>query len=256
MVVAIVNVAVLCVSAFNVVTIFSSQTTLHYERRYTGDKPVFLGISGLEDCVLTLGYEDNEDLMYHIDIELYDTSEVAYFEYRGTGSGTYQHFVEINRENHCGHTSRARTMNITLGTGHSYHILLGDSGFSGNVTTNIVFDNNATHGGEEFAYLFSGSLNLVFTENVNYSQGGLEMRIGLPNYEIPSVSMYINLPDGMDGRASFLSDSMSISATGWTMWKETVIPPERYYRTAVSPTKPLLDIDTVYGDHISVTLLA
>ncbi len=236
-------------------TLFPSSLTLHYERNYTGDKPVFLAIAGLEDCVLTLGYEDNEDLMYRIDIELYDASEVAYLEYRGTGTGDYQHFVELNRESHSGHTTHARTINITLGTGHAYYIALGDSN-SRNVTSNIVFSNNATLGGEEFVYLFPGSLNLVFSEDVDYSQGGLEMRIGLDNYEIGSVNMYIDLPDGMDGRASFLSESMSISASGWTLWHETVSPPERYYRTTDSPTKPLLDIDTVYGDHISATLLA
>jgi len=251
MVAGIVVVAMLCVSAFAAVTIFSSQTILHYERRYTGDKPVYLGISGLEDCVLTLGYEDNEDLMYRIDVELYDTSETIYFDY--TSSGSYYE-VKINGGMHFGTTTRTRYVNITLGTGHPYYISLG-----GDVTGNIVFDNNATLGGEEFGYLFPGSLNLVFTENVDYSQGGLEMvSIGgwLTSNELSSVNMYINLPDGMDGKASFLSDSMSISATGWTMWKETVIPPERYYRTAESMTKPLLDIDTIYGNHISVTLLA
>ncbi len=147
-------------------------------------------------------------------------------------------------------------MNITLGTGHPYYISLGGDSNSRNVTGNIVFDNNATLGGMEFAYMFPGSLSLVFTENVDYSQGGLNMEtIGRPNYEIASVNMYIDLPDGMDGTASFNSDSMSISATGWTMWSETVSPPERHYRTSASPTKPLLDIDTVYGDSISATLL-
>jgi len=145
-------------------------------------------------------------------------------------------------------------MNITLGTGHSYAIILGGGSDSRNVTGNIVFDNNATLGGEEFGYLFPGSLNLVFTENVDYSQGGLEM-VNIGADEL-TVNMYIDLPDGMDGYAEFRSESMSISATGWTMWKETVTPPVRYYRTAESPTKPLLDIDTVYGDHISATLLA
>ena len=78
--------------------------------------------------------------------------------------------------------------------------------------------------------------------------------IGKDNYEIASVNLYINLPDGMDGSVSFRSDSMSISATGWTMWKETVSPPVRYYRTAEIPTKPLLDIDIVFGDNIVATL--
>jgi hypothetical protein len=259
MVAGIAVVAVLCVSAFAAVTFFSSsQTTLHYERNYTGDRPVYLAIAGLEDCVLTLGYEDDEDLMYRIDIELYDANEVAYFAYRGNGLGTYQHFVEMNTGNHAGSTTRARYMNITLGTGHPYHISFGADTDTRNVTGNIVFNNNATLGGEEFSYLFPGShLNIVFTENVDYSQGGLNIvSIGKDNYEIASVNMYIDLPDGMDGAASFLSESMSISATGWTMWKETVSPPERYYRTAESPTKPLLDIDTVYGDSISAILIA
>ncbi len=258
MVAGIVIAAVLCVSAFAAVTLFSSPpTTLHYERNYTGNKPVYLAIAGLEDCVLTIGYEDNEDLMYRIDIELYDAGETIYFEYRGTGTGTYQHFVEMNWGNHAGTTTRARFMNITLGTGHPYKIDLGADTGPRNVTANIVFDNNATLGEQEFSYLFPGShLNLVFTENVDYSQGGLDIvNIGKFNYEIASVNMYINLPDGMDGTASFRSDSMSISATGWTMWSETVSPPERHYRTSASPTKPLLDIDTVYGDSISATLL-
>ncbi len=257
MVVGIVIAAVLCVSAFAAVTLFSSSpTTLHYERNYTGDKPVFLGIAGLEDCVLTLGYEDNKDLMYRIVVELYDTSETIHFDYWGTGS---YYEVKINGGMHFGQTTRARYVNITLGTGHPYYIGLGGDHNSRNVTGNIVFDNNATLGGEEFGYGFPGSLNLVFTEEVDYSQGGLNMvSIGDSHNlsELTSINMYIDLPDGMDGRASFVSESMSISATGWTMWKETVIPPERYYRTAESPTKPLLDIDTVYGDHISATLLA
>ncbi len=198
---------------------------------------------------------NNEELMYRIDIELYDADEVVHFEYRGTGLGGFQHFVEMNRGNHWGTTTRARYVNITLGTGHPYYISLGGDSNSRNVTGNIVFDNNATLGGQEFGYLFPGSLNLVFTENVDYSQGGLEIRIGLFNYEIASVTMYIDLPDGMDGSASFRSESMSISATGWTMWSETVSPPVRHYRTTASPTKPLLDIDTVYGDSISATLL-
>ncbi len=252
MVAGIVIAAVLCVSAFAAVTLFSSfPTTLHYERNYTGSKSVSLIIGGLEDCVLTLGYEDNEDLMYRIDVELYDASEEIYFEYWGY---TLQYQIEINGANY-GTTTRARYMNITLGTGHPYSIILGGDN-SRNVTGNIVFDNNATLGGEEFAYYYPGNLNLVFTENVDYSQGGLYMEsIGGFNDPIASVNMYIDLPDGMDGSVSFRSESMSISATGWTMWKETVSPPEIFYRTAESPTKPLLDIDTVYGDSISATLL-
>lgn len=252
MVVGIVVVAILGVSLFSAMILFSSSpTTLHYERNYPGGKPVSLIVTGLEDCVLTLGFEDNEDLMYRIDIELYDASETIYFDY--TSSGSY-YSVELNGGMNFGHTTRARYMNITLGTGHAHLIVLGGGTSSSNVTGNIVFSNNATLGGEEFGYLFPGHLNLVFNEDVDYSQGGLDM-VSIGDDEL-TVSMYIDLPDGMDGKASFRSDSMSISATGWTLYQEMVSPPTRYYRTAETPTKPLLDIDTVYGDSISATLLA
>ncbi|TFG27368.1 hypothetical protein EU528_12995 [Candidatus Thorarchaeota archaeon] len=255
-------IAVLVISIISVGTIvvlnpnlLGSGTLLHYERVYTGEKPVMLIVGGLKDCVLTLGYEDNEDLMYRIDVELYDSSETIYFEYRGNGIGDYQHFIDINTGSHWGSTTRAKTMNITLGSGHAYYISLGGDSNSANVTGNIVFDNNATLGGEEFAYLFPGTLNLVFTEDIDYSQGGLDMDIGKDNEEISSVNMYIDLPDGMDGHAIFRSESMSISTTGWTMYKQTVSPPEKWYRTSESPTKPLLDIDKVFGDSIMASLL-
>lgn len=249
-------IVVLGVSVFAALTLFpSSQTRLHYERFYSGDKPVSLIIAGLEDCVFTLGYEDNEDLMYRIDVELYDTGETIYFDY--TSSGSY-FSVEINGGMNFGHTSRARYVNVTLGTGHAHLIVLGGGTSSSNVTGNIVFDNNATLGGEEFGYLFPGHLNLVFTENVDYSQGGLDMVSIGESHSIDelTVNMYIDLPDGMDGKSEFRSESMSISAAGWTLYQETVSPPVRYYRTSESPTKPLLDINTVYGDSISAILLS
>ena len=253
-IISIAIVAVLCVGTFAAVTFMFPSDTLHYERNYTGDKPVSLMISGLEDCVLTLGYEDNEDLMYRIDIELYDASETIYFDYRGNGIGSYQHFVEINGGSHFGSTTRARTMNIILGSGHPYLIYLGGDSNSRNVTSNIVIDNNATLGDEEFAYLFPGSLNLVFTEDVDYSQGGLLMDIGKSNEEIVSVVMNVDLPDGMDGYVRFISDSMSISSTGWTLYDTGINPTSSYYRTSVELDLPLLDIDQVFGDTISATL--
>ena len=242
----------LCVGILAALTFFPSpSTSLRYERSYTGTKPVHLLIAGLEDCVLTLGYENNEALMYRIDIELYDADETVNFEYR---QGTFEHFVEMNRGDYYGATTRAKTMNITLGTGHPYYTVLGGDANSRNVTGNIVFDNNATLGSETFAYLFPGSLNLVFTENVDPSQGGLDMEIGGDDYEIIAVDTYVDLPDTMDGHAVFRSESMSVSLTGWSMYKQEVVPTVRYYRTSEAPTKPLLDIDSVFADSITATL--
>ena len=249
--IVVVVIVVLGVSALAVTNFLMPSTLLHYEKAYTGTKPVYISIAGLEDCILTLGYEDNDALMYRIDIQLYDSAETLYMEYR---EGTFEHFIEMNWENHAGTITRARSMNITLGTGHPYEITLGDSA-SSNVTGNIIFDNNAMLGNMTFAYIFPGSLNLVFTEDVDYSQGGLDMELGPgSNTEIASVAMSIDLPEGMDGHAEFRSDSMSISATGWILYDQWVSPVTKFYRTSENPTKPLLDISGVYADIILATL--
>jgi len=251
---AVAAIIVLSVAAITVVTIFSPSTLQHYEREYTGNKPVFIGIAGLEDCNLTLKYENDDALMYRIDIELYSTNEPVYFEYRGGGTGDYEHFVLMNWEDHYGDTTRAKSMNITLGTGHAYSITLGGDPNSKNVTASIVFSNNATLGNETFTYLFPGSLSLDFTEIVDSSKGGLDVEIGETDFVIDSVSMQIDLPSEMDGHAIFTSNSTSITAVGWTLYNETVNPTAKYYRTSAELLKPLLDIDQVYATAIVAEL--
>jgi hypothetical protein len=252
----IISIAVIIILLGGALTAFfilpTSSNIRHFERNFSGTKTVQLLIAGLEDCVLTMDYEENEELMYRIDIVLYDADETLYFEYR---QGTFEHFVEMNWGNHYGSTTRAKSMNITLGTGHPYYIVLGGDSNSRNVTGNVAFDNNATLGNETFAYLFPGSLNLLFTEDVDFSQGGLDMEIGKSGEEIASVSMHIDLPVGMDGHAVFRSESIGITTSEWTMYDQTSNPTTKYYRTSAELTKPLLDIDKVYADSIQATLL-
>jgi hypothetical protein len=252
--IAIAAIVVLSVAAISIVTIFTPSTLLHYERDYTGSRPVFIGIAGLEDCILNLKYENNEVLMYRIDIELYSASEPVYFEYRGGLAGDYEHFVLMNWEDHYGDTTHAKSMNITLGTGHAYEITLGGDPNSRNVTSYVVFSNNATLGNRTFTYLFPGTLNLNFGENVNSSKGGFDMEIGETNFVVSSVSMTINLPATMDGNAVFTSNSTSVTTNGWTLYNTTSTTES--YRTSETLLKPLLDIDKVYATTLVADLMA
>jgi hypothetical protein len=254
-VVAFTAIIVLSVAAISVVTFFAPSTLLHYEREYTGNKPVFIGIAGLQDCVLTLKYENNDALMYKIDIDLYSASEPVYFEYRGGETGDYENVVLMNWEDHYGDTTHAKSVSITLGTGHAYSITLGGDSNSRNVSAHVTFDNNATLGNETFTYLFPGSLNLNFTENVDSSKGGLDMEIGETDFVIDAVSMVINLPGEMEGHAIFTSNSTSVTTFGWILYNETYNPTTKYYRTSIEMLTPLLDIDKVYANTIIATLI-
>jgi len=250
-VVAVVVISVICVGTLIIFNpgLLAPSTQIHYEMTMSDTKYVLFSLQRIQDCNLRIVFEDNENLMYRLDAELYDSSETMTFDY---SVGTQVHRVNINT----GTTTRAKSINITLGTGHPYYFILGSSyDTSRNVSSTIIFDNNATLGGQEFAYYFPGSLNLIFTEDLDYSQGGYEVSIGGYNYEIGSVTLSVNLPDGMDGDVDFTSESISVSATGWTLYSDTINPPSKAYRTSASPTKPLLDISSVYGDSILATLV-
>jgi hypothetical protein len=251
---AITAIVVLSVAVISIVTIFSPSTLLHYEREYSGNKPVFIGIAGLEDCALNLKFTNDKTLMYRIDIELYSASEPVYFEYRGGGTEDYEHFILMNWEDHYGDTTRAKSMNITLGSGHPYHISLGGDPNSRNVTAHVFFDENATLGNQTFTYLFPGSLNLDFSSFVDPSKGGLDMEIGDISSEISSVNMFIDLPSSMDGHAVFTSNSTDIIAEGWTLYNTTSTT--KSYRTSVDLLKPLLDIDKVYATTLWAHLIS
>ncbi|MHA2022278.1 MAG: hypothetical protein ACTSWQ_01310 [Candidatus Thorarchaeota archaeon] len=252
--IGVVIISVLCVAMFVVVNILNPSTNLHYESNYSGDSSsAIIRIAGIQDCVFSLEFEDNEDLLYRIDVELYDTSEVMYFTH-------YTHTtvpqIIINSGNDYGRTTRAKRMTVVLGSGLSYNIQLGFDTGSSNVTGTVTYDNNANLGERELAYGFPGSFDLEFNENVDYSEGGLEILIGQSNDFIGSVTMDIDLPDGMDGDADFTSDSISVSASGWTLYSTSVSPAREAYRTSASPTKPLLDISRVYADGVVATLSA
>jgi hypothetical protein len=246
-------IAILCVSTllvFNYITTPFSWYPNHYERQMSDSETVHLYVKGLQDCILTIEYEQNENLMYRIKAELYDSSETLTVEYH---AGSYvRHQVNINP----GLTTRAKFVNITLGTGHPYYVMMGASNDnSRNVTGNIFFDNNATIGGQTYTYYMPGSLNLEFTENVDHSQGGLDIDVGSYNFHVDSVLMNIDLPDGMDGDATFNSEGVSISISGWTLYHDASSPPVRSYRTSSNSTKPLLTIDHVYASSILATLM-
>ncbi|MHA2141555.1 MAG: hypothetical protein ACXADC_01240 [Candidatus Thorarchaeota archaeon] len=251
-IIAVVLIAALTVSAFVFVTFLAPSTHLHYESNYSGSATkAHIMIAGIQDCVFTLEFEDDEDLLYRIDVELYDASEVLYFTHY---THTTEPQIQVNSGNDYGKVTRAKSMTVVLGTGIAYMVQVGFDTRSSNITGTVVFDNNVTLGNGELAYGFPGHLDLEFTENVDYSQGGLEILIGQSNNNVGSVAMLIDLPDGMDGDAVFNSASVSVSATGWTLYSQSADPPRKSYRTSDSPTQPLLDISRVYADSIVATL--
>lgn len=228
-------------------------TELTYQRDYSGNKPVDIYVAGIVDCEFFLGYTEDSSLMYSIEVHLYEADSSFSFSY---SEREESHEVHINwNTNTWGHEIRVKNMTILLGNGHPYRILLGGSGDdSANVTSTVIFNNNATLGDQEFVYNFPGTLNLQFTEDVDISQGGLSMEIGQWGHYIDSLNLHVDLPAGMDGDATFYFDSMSVSTSGWSLYDTGTLPTSEAYQTASTPSGAVLDIRHVYADSISATL--
>ncbi|MHA2047576.1 MAG: hypothetical protein ACW99G_22575 [Candidatus Thorarchaeota archaeon] len=235
--------------------IFGPSTTLHYESnlRITGyGHALHLFISGIQDCEFSLSFEDNEDLLYRIDVELWDTTEVLYFTHY---THTWDPQVHINGENNWGHTTRVKTMSVVLGTGLSHNLQLGS--YSSNVTGVVTYGNNVTVGEyAEFAYWFPGSLHFEFTENVTVTTGYFEIFMGDRDdrNSMSSVVLDIDLPDGMDGIADFKADSIGVSGSGWTMTSSTISPRSETYRTADTSASSIFEIEYVYASSLVAIL--
>ncbi|MFX1369284.1 MAG: hypothetical protein ACFFAY_11835 [Promethearchaeota archaeon] len=237
-------IGILSVGTLVVINFTAPTKYLHFERVFsqselTSVNYVSIIIHGLVDCELSLQFEDNTDLMYRIDVELYDVNQTLHFQYLDYTASVPG--IGINAGDNIGSTTRVKSMDIVLGTKHPYRIIFfGD--YSENVTADIEYSNGANLGGGAFAYTMPGNLELDFDENVDPSEGGLEMEIGLDSSPLEFATVNIDLPDEMDGYAAIRASFESITTSGWVIYDEDSVYHVKHYRTAENPQGPLLNI--------------
>ncbi|MFX1367283.1 MAG: hypothetical protein ACFFAY_01610, partial [Promethearchaeota archaeon] len=157
----------------------------HYERDLSSvtASRFKLIVSGFEDCWLDISIRDDPNLVYEVDLELYnrgideDDFSVGYSELEGQGT------LKVQAGNYLYY---ARKITIVLGNS----LPLSISVFGKNLTSSIVLSNNAILDDDStigIGYSY-GSLSLRFAENLNIT-GYVKPHI----FQIEAVNLTVNL---------------------------------------------------------------
>lgn len=239
---AVAVVAVVTVATIGVVLVinpFASQ--FHYKQAWdSGDaRWGSIRVYDLEDCNVTISFVNDSSVFYRLDVELYTPTFASSAFTVEDSEGLYGVGLKFTA------ISRIRSVNLVLGTGTQYYVYF-DCG-TANLNTTIIYSNGALMGDDaRFLYSASGTLRFAFTESVSFSDKGMECVLGL--YSPGTAYVYVDLPDGMDGRASLGGDNVyTTELSGW------------YYRlgntysTAVTVQEPLLDL-TAHGTTVYASL--
>jgi hypothetical protein len=232
--IAAVVVLVVGVGLFGVVLLLQSQpqyeTSYHFEANYPSgaDSIVSLRVDHLLDCNVTVDFEDNSLLWYSIDVVLYEPGPSITVEETGDND------ISINQD--VTSPVRVKSLDITLGTGYPYRIVLGGSteDESSNINAVVEIDNGAVLGGESVGFSMGGDLHLSLGEDVDISQGGYF--VGASS-DVDDVHLMIDLPVGLNGRLYTTSSNQNLTLLGWSLTAEFGL--QKNYSTG-NETTPLL----------------
>lgn len=238
MTVAIVIVIVVVGATAAVMLIPQSSSTYHLEAAYlVGERtPVGLSFSGVTDCTLDISFVDNPDLLYAIDVWLYEPLlPSSAFHLTLTDDRDQSGAVSVLFEG----VARIKCLQVVLGSGVPYNILVASP--CSDMETTIVYTNNMIGTNATLDYSATGSsLDLTFTEDMIFSERGMDVTVG-ETALADTVYLSVNLVDGVNGRA-VLSTPLTIHQnTGWVN-RSTFLDQVTYNTNSLNP-EPLLNID-------------
>jgi len=236
---AVAVVVVITVAITSVVLVVNPfGTQFHYERAWhSGDaRWGSVRFYDLKDCNVTVSFVNDSSVHHRLDIELYNPTFAS-------SAFTIISSIEVGLKFTA--ISRIRSLNLVLGTGTQHYVLFKCG--TANLNTTIIYSNGALMGDDaRLIYEASGILRFAFAESVSFSDKGMECVLGL--FSPGTVYVYVDLPDGMDGRASLGGDNIyTTELSGW------------YYRlgntysTAITVQEPLLDL-TAHGTTVYARL--
>jgi len=224
--------AVVLMTVVGVLVVFvglpAAQTQFHYEAQYPSGETrhVMLLLDDFDTTPtdISIRFVDDPTLMYSIVVTQYESGRHHSLQHNELEERI---IVEVGQTIGGSQTS---SVDITLGTG-TYYIISIDGDL---LNVDITYDNGAVINGQDVVVTsyHNGSLDFVFTEDVNFTSSGINIRT---TYDV-DVLLDINLPDGMNGlltipmSTSFASSSM----VGWGQTSLTEI-------STSATTEPLLD---------------
>ena len=202
----------------------------------------YLWLANLQDCALNISFVDDPELLYIIDVELYEPSpassafEMTVNDYREQSGWMDIRFNGI---------LSIKSLQVVLGSGVPYEIVVPSSG--SNVNATLIYGNNVLGSGASLHYSATGSIaNLIFTEDMVFSETGMEVGLGGADY----VYFHMDLADGLNGKATFREPLFIHSNTGWT-FRSQFFDQVTYSTDPLNP-EPLLEIaiGSEYGVHV------
>lgn len=181
-----------------VLTFNPYRTEFHLEERFPSGSDidteyVYVSLDDLRDCNLTISFVNDSSLIYSFDILLYEPA------FRSSAFGlirksymTYG-YVGVGLESYV----RMRSVSVVLGTAKPYSLGVWDGI---NLNSTATYSNGAALStAEEFIYHATGTLQFIFLEDVNFTEGGFHVRIGPSTPWPDTVYLYVDLPSWLNG---------------------------------------------------------
>jgi len=210
-----------------------SSNSYHFEEQIPeGDVYRYsIWLKDIRDCTLNVSFIDDPDLLYNLDIGLYESHpEDSAFDLSITDYGGTYRIYQVSFEGKV----RIRTIQLILGSGVPYEIVVSGS----DVNSTFVYSNNAVGSDASLYYSATGSnVNLIFTENMSFNESGMEITVG-SDAQTDYVNLYVDLPDGIYGGATFREPLYLQSNTGWA-FRSQFIDSVTYSTDPLNP-EPLL----------------
>jgi hypothetical protein len=231
--------------------------SFHFELKYPESAvrgTASVSISNLYDCVLNVSFVDDPDLVYKMDVKLSkpafaaDAFKLTVNKYWQSGSVSVIFSGAIIRTTAT--PVLVDEVQLILGTATPYYI-----GVRGeNVNSSITFSNNMRGSGSWLVYLATGpSLTLQFTEDMVFSGEEMEISVGTGSPDKPdNIYLSLDLPDGVNGIASFSKPLYIHANSGWTL--DSQLPSSATYVTANNDQQPRIGLTLSAMDSVHVWL--
>jgi hypothetical protein len=239
--------------------LFPMGSSFHYENTGTADNAEYrVGVRNIRDCEINVSFVDDDDLLYSFDIEMYGfSSSTAFYLYEDATSVLLNYYTGPSRAEWTGEETRIKSLNIILGTGKAYNIILAGT----NLTTSVTYSNNALIGQSTYLHYLAVESSAVFIYDgydVDVTTLGLEndpVRLdanlgGQGDYTLASATIDIDLPYFYFGDVDIIADDITVSASGWN--KSEVV--ESYSTEFVDGIPPEIFVD-IFSSDFSATLV-
>ncbi|MFW9798000.1 MAG: hypothetical protein ACFFE2_13245 [Candidatus Thorarchaeota archaeon] len=203
-------------------------TTYHYETWLPNSdkRDTRITITGLTDANITVSYVDEPGLWYRMDITHYDSTKRHAVE-----NVTDPSFFPLRV--HVTSVTPVKRLDLFLGTDVAHSLYISGT----NLNTKIILDNGAKLSGSRCRFYGTGTFQFFMTDDVNFTEGGMDVKVGDFFTDSPSTELVIvdvNLPAGLNGRLS--SPNVSFVQNEW---------PVKYGQEwgTILIDEPLLDIE-------------